>query len=421
MDSSPSSPERPPVKVTYLERPKGRRSVPDTTGDPETDFTGNQREAGASHKPLFKAPEGKMKKIDFRDIKLPGPSPKRVRRDSEEPEGPKSVQANNHTHKRSSSSTTSLNRVIQQVAASPSTNKKRSALGSENAKSLSRASVASLAAEDNISVTDSLADSVAESIRGTTRIRRTEAERRQYFENQPECANISPYEVTCTRCDKVLKLDRRRPYHVQRWEKHRLTCDLKPLRNSNEAGPSKGGISDSLSEITTGSPVEQVPSSRVAAAERKLRLVNDPQAKSYQAHDVECAVCGVRVNLKGDGQYNLTSWEEHKDRCKYSPLPGTENVIPFPIKSTEPSPSTLVDAAFRATGRESSPSNLHGVKRPREEPALVPDEDLRPHNRPRHDTYAPPQEEAPTAMGWFLLPVKAFIRGFRESLKGDSS
>lgn len=68
-----------------------------------------------------------------------------------------------------------------------------------------------------------------------------------------------------------------------------------------------------------------------------------------------------------------------------------------------------------------SPSNPHGVKRPREEPALVPDEDLRPHNRPRHDTYASPQEEAPTAMGWFLLPVRAFIRGFRESLKGDSS
>lgn len=58
------------------------------------------------------------------------------------------------------------------------------------------------------------------------------------------------------------------------------------------------------------------PSSRVAAAERKLRLVNDPQAKSFRAHDVECAVCGVRVDLKGDGHYNLTSWEEHKERCE---------------------------------------------------------------------------------------------------------
>jgi hypothetical protein len=58
--------------------------------DPETDFTGNQREAGAfqmkatNHKPLFKVRsvvewicfsssikvmEGKVKKIDFRDIK----------------------------------------------------------------------------------------------------------------------------------------------------------------------------------------------------------------------------------------------------------------------------------------------------------------------------------------------------------------
>lgn len=54
------------------------------------------------------------------------------------------------------------------------------------------------------------------------------------------------------------------------------------------------------------------PSGRVAAAERKLRIVNDSQAKSFDPKNVECALCEVNVNLQGEGDYNLTSWEAHK-------------------------------------------------------------------------------------------------------------
>jgi hypothetical protein len=60
------------------------------------------------------------------------------------------------------------------------------------------------------------------------------------------------------------------------------------------------------------------PSSRVATAERKLKLVNDASAKSFSATIVRCALCDVTITLDGEGDYNLTKWEEHKTICPRS-------------------------------------------------------------------------------------------------------
>jgi hypothetical protein len=57
------------------------------------------------------------------------------------------------------------------------------------------------------------------------------------------------------------------------------------------------------------------PSSRVEAAERKLKLVNDAKAKTFTANSVECISCGAMVTLEGEGEYNLMKWEEHKSGC----------------------------------------------------------------------------------------------------------
>lgn len=57
------------------------------------------------------------------------------------------------------------------------------------------------------------------------------------------------------------------------------------------------------------------PSSRVTTAERKLRLVNDPVAKSFSKKSVECGECGSVVELEGE-DYDLTKWEEHKLTCQ---------------------------------------------------------------------------------------------------------
>ena len=57
------------------------------------------------------------------------------------------------------------------------------------------------------------------------------------------------------------------------------------------------------------------PSSRVAAAERKLRLVNDAQAKTFDIRCVECSQCDRKIVLEGDGDYNIAKWDEHKAEC----------------------------------------------------------------------------------------------------------
>lgn len=36
--------------------------------------------------------------------------------------------------------------------------------------------------------------------------------------------------------------------------------------------------------------------------------------------------------------------------------------------------------------------------------------------RPRMESYAPDDEDAPSGLGWLLLPFKAFVKGFKESL-----
>lgn len=57
------------------------------------------------------------------------------------------------------------------------------------------------------------------------------------------------------------------------------------------------------------------PSNRVSAAKRKLLVVNDPQAKSFDPHRIQCTFCSTNVALQGEGDYNLTNWNEHKAQC----------------------------------------------------------------------------------------------------------
>lgn len=47
-----------------------------------------------------------------------------------------------------------------------------------------------------------------------------------------------------------------------------------------------------------------------------MKIVNDSQAENFTAHTVDCKVCGDSIKLEGEGDYNLTKWEEHKNTCK---------------------------------------------------------------------------------------------------------
>ncbi len=74
--------------------------------------------------------------------------------------------------------------------------------------------------------------SIAGSVQGSGRIRRTEPERFLYFKNQPECGELEPHRVLCTRCDSFVNLGQRHKYNVRPWELHRAKCDAQ-VRNSS--------------------------------------------------------------------------------------------------------------------------------------------------------------------------------------------
>lgn len=114
----------------------------------------------------------------------------------------------------------------------------------------------------------------------------------------------------------------------------RTKCCARPVRNgcSSETRRAirsvtgKGIKSDALVRCESihtdcvGSQIDNTcsPSSRVATAERKLKLVNDASAKSFSGTSVDCKHCDATIALDGEGDYNLTKWQEHKAACPRS-------------------------------------------------------------------------------------------------------
>ncbi|KAF9530473.1 hypothetical protein CPB83DRAFT_182809 [Crepidotus variabilis] len=482
-NSTLSSPER-GLLVTYLDRRKRRRTVSQVDSDSESNAESKPSlspsqspkspntsavKAVASHGP---------KKVE---VSLPGPSPKRVRRDSNEPDKPMSKKA---VHVRATSSVTSLKQVIKKVQETPASAKKPDSIVGSTRKPKSKAK--SVAEDD-----DDESASVAESTLSTGRVRRNESERILYFENQPECGKLDPHQVQCLRCNKSISLGRKQTYTVRPWELHRARCDQRPAYappatpDINEAStparvPQSPSIALSVSTKPTPArrPSEQerkeflesdkqietvekhrvlcwkcqswvdlsqahgyvtsnwmrhkvrcsdaVPSTRVAAAKRRLNLVNDPQATSIDTHHVVCAYCSATVKLEGDGDFNPTKWEEHKSKCtKSAPNSQNENTstVLSSSQTTRPPPSSASteDTVVVDVGTSQSSRPNPSLKRPRDKSEQVPEEDEHKDIRPRTESYIPPKMDPPDSLlGWFMLPFHSFVRGFKESLKDRS-
>ncbi|KAF8817401.1 hypothetical protein BYT27DRAFT_7247288 [Phlegmacium glaucopus] len=408
------------------------------------------------------------------EVSLPGPSPKRPRHDTDEPTKAKEPRkAKKATHGRSASSISSMNRFAESSGDASTTKKPLSAR-----KPQSKTKSVTAEDDDNVSVAGS-------SI--SVKIRRNEAERIEYFQNQPECGEMEPHHVQCLRCGKSVNLGRKQTYTVRPWEIHRARCDQKQAQTVEASPTAEKVVAEAAldTSFVTASPISEsyvarrqteaerkaylesdkqaetveqgrvrcrkcqtwiilsdkqafstgkwvkhksrcsdiVPSNRVAAAKRKLLVVNDPQAKSFDARRIECTFCGMNVVLQGEGDFNLTSWDEHKAQCTRSvPIVGSESVnsITFPrqFSQTPPSPASTENTLFAP---ESAPlGTSQSLKRNREEPEATVEDTKRPTVRPRTESYAPPETEAPSPLGWFLLPFQSFARGFRESLKNGS-
>lgn len=166
------------------------------------------------------------------------------------------------------------------------------------------------------------------------------------------------------------------------------------------------------------------PSGRVETANRKLQLVNDSQAKSFTSQSVECATCNDAIVLEGEGDYNLTKWDEHKSSCPtYVQVAARQKIHSLLYRSTETESSKLIqsspalavqsplsvasDTDVTVVASEASPLNR---KRQREPEA----EDLTRQVRARTETYEPPKGNG--VWEWFSAPWKTFVSGFKHGL-----
>lgn len=258
-------------------------------------------------------------------------------------------------------------------------------------------------------------------------IRRTEAQRHAVLLDDPQAQEVEPRRVLCRVCQKWIKLTSTTKYALANWQTHRMRCPG-PVPAPRFLGrtPSKPNFS---------------PGSRVATAERKIVLLNDPQVRACSPAHVKCGTCKSVVALEGEVDYDLTKWTEHKEKCiPMTPAPTT------PQGSTSHTPRMLAPPSTSSTSAdgsprsptpvgenssnnstettaitESSPAAVKvGMKRSREEETEDGEREVaadeRPANRARTETYKPPEGGPPSLLGWFIQPLKEFARGFREGL-----
>ncbi|KAG1880538.1 hypothetical protein C8R48DRAFT_684464 [Suillus tomentosus] len=235
--------------------------------------------------------------------------------------------------------------------------------------------------------------------------RQDDAERKALLEEDPRAQEVKPHEILCRSCQKWIKLSIDHAYVLGNWHTHQQRCS---------------GV---------------VPSSRVATAERKYSLLTDPQAKSSSARHVECAFCRTTVELDGVAQYDLTKWHEHKAKCsshtvQLTPKPlgsrlsrvfpplSSQAITQTPINEVHKLPTSSSSAPTDVIAINDNPPYRIGEKRARDEEDAGED---RPMNRPRTVAYQVPENEAPGPWGWFIQPLKAFVRGFREGLGTPST
>ncbi|KAI0372617.1 hypothetical protein BV20DRAFT_963647 [Pilatotrama ljubarskyi] len=486
MSDALSSPPRngPVTKVTYAGRQKQRRRESVASYKEESSSEEDeQQDENKQPSPAKRTASTKMaaknpspKKVD---VHLPGPSPKRPRHEASGGASAKkpASRARKGAHSRAGS-VVSIAREDTMDASNISPTKPMSSVSSKpRSVAAQRTEIADDGADDR--------SSIGESSKG--RIRKTEAERRQFFEEDPNTGDVEPHRVFCKACDVWVELNPKRRYIMRLWLEHRKQCKgaataspIKVRTNEHTAAAEEAAEDDGTSVAATStmdaghkrvmkeedrkaileadsrigevkpeavfckdcqkwvklSPTTRyslyhwrvhnqrcssgVPSSRVATAQRKLKLVNDSNVKAFTPRSVECRLCSATVELEGSSEYDLTKWDEHKSTAHNLDTTPTEAPASTSSKpqsegasraSPRPPPSTASTEETVVATDATPPSK--GVKRAREDDD-VPQRSV----RPRDEAYEAPEGDAPGFLNWLVAPVKNFFRGFREGLSG---
>ncbi|KAI0697832.1 hypothetical protein C8T65DRAFT_661466 [Cerioporus squamosus] len=459
MSDATSSPHRAPNKVTYAGRVKRRRSTVDKAyknSGGESDGSSDEEAGGATQpvtKPTTQMAARTPKKVD---VHLPGPSPKQTPAQSASVKKPVSTRAKRGAHSRQGS-VASLARedtlVGDDSPSKPSSVKPRSTIGRTDTE-------------------DGDEGSVVGEPKGRYSSRKTEAERRQFMEEDPNSGEVEAHRVFCKACNDWVDLNPSRRYIMKNWVEHRRQCKGGSERSESpskekaaaqaeedDASVADGSVADSATikrmrkeedrkafiendplsgevkpdaafckgcqtwvklstqtrysshpwraHVQKCSAATNRPGSKVAAAQRKLALVNDPQAHTFTNESVECNVCNQTVDLGRQLDYDLTKWEEHKLTCSL-PVPTPAKPAAAAVPRAPPSVASTEETIVvpeAGTPRKN--------KRSREDDD-VPERAV----RQRGESYEAPQGDAPGFLDWITAPLKNFLRGFREGLSG---
>ncbi|KAJ3538940.1 hypothetical protein NMY22_g4956 [Coprinellus aureogranulatus] len=432
------------------------------------------RQGSARDKPVSsvsaKTPRKTPRKIDPRDV--PGPTPKRGRRNSNDgSEKSARPRTRSQSRPRSVQGRTKPPASMGEAKVAPvtpSAAKPRSVRGKTpiGAKPRSKAAQSLIGdEEEDASVADSFADSFATASVGG-KISRTAKDRQEYFRNQSDCHAFGPHRALCSRCKRIVNLARKQAYAVGPWERHRTKCDQElasdsPLPPDADAlvnmtseeifaeQPARRNVAERRAYLLADKFIESVeeervkcakcqkwvalkkgqpydlakwkqhrdrcapepPSERLSSAEKQRIIINDPLMKSFDAGTIECVQYGAKVSGSVGQDHNLGLWEEHKAQCKpTSPEGALQGGSSVPFPTAEKPPSTASTAVTLVPGSVTD-SAVTGAKRPRDDE----EEGEPPVNRPRTEAYAPPTEESPGMLGWFLLPFHSFKPTARSS------
>ncbi|CCM02535.1 uncharacterized protein FIBRA_04637 [Fibroporia radiculosa] len=460
MDDSLSSPSRSkPVKVTYSTRRRARRGsarvdyTEDSDGDDAQEDESEEKEAQEAQdspneddsKDEAASEKQEPKKVE---VVLPGPSPRSRNHSENSPVPSKPAnRAKRSSHSRASSVVSNAIENGNNVSDTPSVND--TSVHNHVPKSPERPSPDDSIGDDRSSIGES----------SKTRVRKTETERMEFLQSDELSGDVEPHRMFCMGCQEWIDLNHKRRYVMQNWINHRKACSKQRGRSVKsevlehkpevklDAKSEIGTEDDNISVATPEKPTsilerasKERPSNRIAMAQRKLKLVNDPQVKKLTDQSAECTVCRLEVSVRGEIDYDLALWEEHKATCTipaprlpersnsfaslqaYAADPLSPKAVPSTSTAVHPTidsvparpPASAASTDATVIGSDSSPSRA-SQKRGREDDG----EETTRVVRPRTELYEVPEGDSPGFLDWLVLPFRSFVRGFREGMSSS--
>ncbi|OBZ73532.1 hypothetical protein A0H81_06369 [Grifola frondosa] len=299
------------------------------------------------------------------------------------------------------------------------------------------------------------------------RVRKTEAERMQFLQNEPLTGAVEPHRVFCTGCNKWVPLNPKLRYVMRLWVDHRKQCGKQapPIENTQSVSPTKeieeeedtatspGARKKRSSEHERQTALEndsflgevrphevyckgcqgwiklsgntrfalwnwrvhrdRCPGVvRATAAERNAKLADDVMVESYTDREVVCKACRATIAFDEEDDNTLANWDEHKTSCPnrqasatFDPGPSRARVASIEAQDSSTRSNPTADIPIVKSEETTSPASL---KRAREDD----DEDEERLVRPRTQAYRPRDGNGPGFLDWLVSPIRNFIRGF---------